>query len=99
MSFDGYEGIPPQLPSSVVSVFDDYDVTPPQLPSTVLSVLDRSGPPPKVLMVSETEQLPPLCQMTLKKYIRVFLDIYTIFFIGVIIFDFNFKSYGILKQN
>ena len=59
MSFDGYEGTPPQLPSSVVSVFDDYDVTPPQLPSMVLSVLDRSGPPPKVLMVSETEQLPP----------------------------------------
>ena len=60
MSFDGYEGTPPQLPSSVVSVFDDYDVTPPQFPSTVLSVLDRSGPPPKVLMVSEKEKLPPL---------------------------------------
>ena len=43
MSFDGYEGIPPQLPSLVVSVFDDYDVTPPQLPSTVLSVLDSAG--------------------------------------------------------
>ena len=60
MSFDGYEGTPPQLPSSVVSVFDDYDVTLPQLPSTVLSVLETSGPLPKELMVSETEQLSTL---------------------------------------
>ena len=60
MLFDGYEGTPPQLPSSVVSVFDDYDVTPPQLPSIELSFLETSGPPPKVLMVSEKEKLPPL---------------------------------------
>ena len=60
MYFDGYDGIPPQLPSLVVSVFDDYELIPPQLPSMVLSVLETSGPPPKVLMVSETEQLTPL---------------------------------------
>ena len=59
MYFDGYDGIPPQLTSSVLSVFDDYEVIPPQLPSTVLIVLKISGPPPKVLMVSETERLPP----------------------------------------
>ena len=59
MYFDGYDGIPPQLTSSVLNVFDDYEVIPPQLPSTVLSGLKTSGPPPKVLMVSETERLPP----------------------------------------
>ena len=57
--FDDYEGTPTQLTSLVLSVFDDYEVRPPQLPSTILSVLKTSGPPPKVLMVSETERLPP----------------------------------------
>ena len=61
--FYGYEVTPPQLTSTVPSVFDDYEVTPPQLTSTVLSVLETSGPPPKVLMVSETEQLPPLASV------------------------------------
>ena len=60
MSFNDYEGTPPQLPSSVVSIFNDYEVTPPQLLPTVLGVLETSGPPPKVLMVSEKEKLPPL---------------------------------------
>ena len=48
---------PPQLPSSVVSVSSDYEVTPTQLPSPVLSVSETSGSPPKVLLVSEMEQL------------------------------------------
>ena len=60
MYFNVYDVIPPQLPSSVVSVFNDYEVTPPQLPSTVLSVSETFGPQPKVLMVSEMEQLIPL---------------------------------------
>ena len=54
-----YEVIPPQLPTMVVSVLHRYEVTPPQLPTMVVSVLKTAGPPPKVLIVSDTEQLPP----------------------------------------
>ena len=43
----------------VVSVLHMYKVTPPQLPTMMVSVLMTTGPPPKVLMMSGTEQLPP----------------------------------------
>ena len=54
-----YEVIPPQLPTMVVSVLHRYEVTPPQLPTMVVSVLKTAGPPPKVLIMSGTEQLTP----------------------------------------
>ena len=65
--FRWYEGPPLQLHPSVVNVLGDYEVTPPQLPSMVLSVLETLGPPPKVLMVPETEQLPPPLFFSIKK--------------------------------
>ena len=66
----------PQLPSMWASVSDDYEVTPPQLTSTVLSVLETSGPPPKVLMVSEADQLPPPLQV-LQFLLLIKICIYT----------------------
>ena len=51
-----YEVTPPQLPTMVVSVLRRYEVTPPQLSTMMVSVLKIAGPPPKVLMVSDTEQ-------------------------------------------
>ena len=63
--FESQNWTPPQLPTMVVSVLHGYGVTPPQLPSMVVSVSMTAGPPPKVLMVSDTEQLPPpLVQQT-----------------------------------
>ena len=50
---------PPQLPTMMVSVLRRYEVTPPQLPTMMVSVLMTTGPPPKVLMMSGTEQLTP----------------------------------------
>ena len=54
-----YKVTPPQLPTMMVSVLRRYEVTPPQLPTMMVSVLMTTGPPPKVLMMSGTEQLPP----------------------------------------
>ena len=58
-----YEVTPPQLPTMMVSVLRRYEVTPPQLPTMMVSVLMTTGPPPKVLMMSGTEQLTPPCWM------------------------------------
>ena len=55
----GYDVTPPQFPIVVVSVLHGYEVIPPQLPTMVVSVSKTVGPLPKVLMVSDTEQLPP----------------------------------------
>ena len=57
--FESQNWTPPQLPTMVVSVLHGYEVRPPQLPSMVVSVSMTAGPPPKVLMVSDTEQLTP----------------------------------------
>ena len=57
--FESQHWIPPQLPTLVVTVLHGYEETPPQLSTLVASVSKTAGPPPKVLMVSEMEQLPP----------------------------------------
>ena len=59
--FESQHWIPPQLPTLVVTVLHGYEETPPQLSTLVASVSKTAGPPPKVLMVSGTEQLPPPC--------------------------------------
>ena len=53
------EVTPPQLSTMVVTVFHGYEVTPHQLSTSVVSVKETAGPPPKAVIGSETDQLPP----------------------------------------
>ena len=62
--FESQNWTPPQLSTMVVSVLHGYEVTPPQLPSMVVSVSMTAAPPPKVLIVSDAEKLPPTSQGT-----------------------------------
>ena len=48
-----------RLSTMMVTVLHGYEVTPPQLSTLMVSVSKLTWPPPKALMVSETEQLPP----------------------------------------
>ena len=69
---------PLHLPSTVLCVFYGYEVTPPQLPSSVVSVLRAVRPPPKVLMVYETDRLPPpWLGMLLYSYVQIYGYVFT----------------------